>query len=302
MTLSVIMSTYNPDPNYLVSQIESIQEQSYAAHLFIRDDGSTVAESVSLLKELDTRSNITVVFGENLGFRASFLKALQMCPLSDYYSFCDQDDVWLKSKNECAVSILDENGARSSSNPYLCACHFSFCDENLNFVEGQQSNPYGQTFENALTEASVPGFVMTFNNSMRNYLLKLDPAKIPGHDWAAYSIATAFDCFIEDYSVSALYRRHSDNVSEGNEHGLKLLSFRVKTFLLNDGLSKLRLMYSDLLRVIGPDITSDRRRTLDQLNDYSLKGKIKKAFKMRMYRRTFFADLCVRIFFLIGRM
>lgn len=301
MSLTVVMSTYNPNPEYLANQVKSINDQTYSAVIYIRDDGSTEAASLEALIEVQKSGCAVVEMGQNLGFQAGFLTALRDCPVADYYAFSDQDDFWLPSKNLHSVEALDGKCASSSDLPYLYAAHFDFCDSKLTVQESQPPNPYGHTFANALTEAAVPGFVMTFNNAMRNALLSLDPAHIPGHDWAAYAIATARGSFIEGASVEALYRRHEKNVSEGNEKGFRLLLFRVRSFLLTDGLEKLRSMYIELYHVIGDSLSSRDKELLRSLCNWGYLGRLKKAVRPIRYRRTLAADLSVRIMFLLGR-
>lgn len=295
------MSTYNPNPDYLKSQVNSIVNQTYSSTIYIRDDGSANEDSLRVLDEVAKLETVVVEHGKNLGFQSGFLTALKNCPIADYYAFSDQDDFWLESKNARAVEELESKGAAASDLPYLVAPHFDFCDGDLKLQESQGPNPYGLTFANALTEAAVPGFVMTFNGAMRDKLLKLDPSRVPGHDWAAYAIATAFGTFIEDQSVQALYRRHGNNVSEGNEKGLKLLAFRLKSFLLTDGLSRLRSMYLELYRVLADELKENDRELLRSLCDWSFLGRCKKVVKPLRYRRTVSADLSARFMFLIGR-
>lgn len=301
MSLTVVMSTYNPNPDYLLTQVKSIADQIVSSTIYIRDDGSTQEGSLKALDEAARIDGVIVERGDNLGFQAGFLTALRNCPKADYYSFSDQDDYWLPDKNRRATELLDASDAAASDKPYLCASHFEFCDAELKVRESQGPNPYGHTFANALTEAAVPGFVMTFNNAMRDVLLRLDPARVPGHDWAAYAIATAFATFIEDESVQALYRRHANNVSEGNEKGLALFLFRLKSFLLTDGLARLRSMYLELYRVLGDKLKPQDRQLLKSLCDWSFAARCKKAFSPIKYRRTVSADVSARFMFLIGR-
>lgn len=295
------MSTYNPNPDYLKNQVKSIVDQTYSSTIYIRDDGSTKAESLRALDEVAKLDGVIVERGDNLGFQAGFLTALKNCPEADYYAFSDQDDFWLPSKNACAVEQLDEKGAAVSDLPYLVASHFGFCDADLKVQESQGANPYGHAFANALTEAAAPGFVMTFNGAMRCKLLLLDPSRVPGHDWAAYAIATAYGTFIEDQCVQALYRRHGNNVSEGNEKGFKLLAFRLKSFLLTDGLSRLRSMYLELYRVLGDDLDPKDKELLRSLCDWTFLARCKKVVRPKRYRRTLAADVSARFMFLIGR-
>ena len=104
--VSVLMSTYNGE-KYLHEQINSILgQQGVEIHLLIRDDGSSDG-TVEICKEYAKKYNqITFYQGENLGVGKSFLDLLKHAPDADYYSFADQDDVWLEDKIIRAVTMI----------------------------------------------------------------------------------------------------------------------------------------------------------------------------------------------------
>ena len=90
-----MMSTFNGERN-LVRQVKSILAQrGVRVLLTIRDDGSQ-ERTVSLLKEINRAyKNVEVVFGENIGYKKSFLSLFDYLNKdADYFAFSDQDDIW----------------------------------------------------------------------------------------------------------------------------------------------------------------------------------------------------------------
>ena len=159
------------------------------------------------------------------------------------------------------------------------------------------------TFENSLVEASVPGMVMFFNAAMRDLLLQADPGEIAGHDWLAYMIATGAGTVLIDCAETVLKRQHESNVSAGYVPPHKLLMFRVKRFLLGDGLVRLRTQYGEMLRRFGHLLDADDRWILEQ---FALPNSVIKALRKltwrKRYRPKLADEMAVRLMFLIGKL
>ena len=88
--IEILMSAYNGD-KFIEEQIESIMRQrDVDVHLTIRDDGSS-DETVSVIKKLQVKypNAISVHVGENIGYRKSFLRLLDLAVDADYYGFAD---------------------------------------------------------------------------------------------------------------------------------------------------------------------------------------------------------------------
>lgn len=94
-TVSVLLSTYNGE-KYLREQLDSLLvQQGVDLRIIARDDGSKDT-TVEILKEYagkDTR--VSFFEGKNVGPAQSFFDLIMKSPDSDYYAFCDQDDVWI---------------------------------------------------------------------------------------------------------------------------------------------------------------------------------------------------------------
>ncbi|MDA9289585.1 glycosyltransferase [Polaribacter sp.] len=98
--VAILLSTYNPNYELFVNQLKSIFNQDYKnIKLFIRDDGS----SKSKLKEIEdlikvSNFEVSLIKGENVGSKLSFIDLLNQVNYFDYYMFCDQDDFWYPNK------------------------------------------------------------------------------------------------------------------------------------------------------------------------------------------------------------
>ena len=105
--VAVLISTYNGE-KYIKEQIDSILNQTYKnIEIVIRDDGSSDS-TIEIIKEYQKKhSNIILKEGTNVGFIKSFFQLLGLAD-SDYYAYCDQDDVWMENKIELAVNALNE--------------------------------------------------------------------------------------------------------------------------------------------------------------------------------------------------
>ena len=102
--VAVVLSTYNGE-KYVKEQLDSILKQTYKnVEIIVRDDGSKDS-TVEIIKEYQEKhKNIKLVVGENLGFIKSFFELLKIAE-ADYYSYADQDDIWVKNKIELAVVV-----------------------------------------------------------------------------------------------------------------------------------------------------------------------------------------------------
>ena len=101
LSVVILLSTYNPRLDLLISQISSLNRQTYENILLvIRDDGSTKKSKADIKKVLQQyyHREYKIMFGNNLGSILSFEKLLQDSPDGDLFMFCDQDDIWFENK------------------------------------------------------------------------------------------------------------------------------------------------------------------------------------------------------------
>ncbi|WP_052248428.1 glycosyltransferase family 2 protein [Chryseobacterium taiwanense] len=231
-TLAILLSTYNGE-KYLKEQIDSILQQSFSHFdIYIRDDGSTDCTIDIIQEYINGYSNIHFFKGANLGAALSFMDLLKKVN-SDYYMFCDQDDVWLQNKIEKSISRIVQ--IETKGEPALVFSDAKIVDEKLNLVNNSFWN-YNKTFPEILLSnpkfISVfncsPGCTMIFNNELKKHLTDYDEDMLM-HDW--YIMIKALQKGVVSYINTSLmlYRQHSNNTIGANEVSVK--TFVNKVFL-----------------------------------------------------------------------
>lgn len=175
--IAILLSTYNGD-RYLKEQLDSLFNQTYKDWiLYIRDDGSTDSTLRIIEKYINTNSNIFLIKDskEHRGVLGSFLYLLENVH-SEYYMFCDQDDVWLPNKIETSYSeILNlENG--NVNIPALTFTDLCVVDETLSIISKSmwKYTRLDRVMSSKYLYVSpyITGCTMMFNNSARLCSLK----------------------------------------------------------------------------------------------------------------------------------
>ena len=208
-TVQVLLSTYNGE-KYLREQIDSILTQDGVnVKLLVRDDGSKDS-TISILREYGNRIN--VIYGDNVGPYKSFLVLLDLCDDADYYSFSDQDDVWLKDKLISGVKALENE---KNKIPLLYCSSLQRVNEKLE-LESVQSFPKLKTnIYSALVRERLAGCTFVFNNMLRN-LLKGSSKLDLNYSHDSWSVLMCYACggkVVFDRIPHILFRRYGTNVS-----------------------------------------------------------------------------------------
>ena len=111
----VCMATYEPAPELLARQLESLRAQTHADwRCVIRDDGSSPAtlEAIRALAAADDRF-VVVASGGNAGFYRNFERALEHVGRGTrFVALADQDDRWHPDKLAVLVDALERSGAQ----------------------------------------------------------------------------------------------------------------------------------------------------------------------------------------------
>lgn len=206
----VLLSTYNGQ-TYLQEQLNSILSQKFKGNIsvVVRDDGSS-DNTLTILKEWKHKENILVIPGENVGPKASFFELIKQSPPSDFYAFCDQDDVWESDKVAAGVEKLL---AMPQAEPNL---FFS----NAELVDGQLVS-YGELFHKVVPNYTVVGSMVCnpalgcttmFNIHLMDIVKTVDPVHTPMHDKFVLLTALLLGNVTYDHVASMRYRQHNLNV------------------------------------------------------------------------------------------
>src|SRR5215472_25663 len=108
---TILLCTLNGE-RFLAEQLASLEQQTFKNwKLIASDDGSSDGTKSILLsfQKSSTPSKIEIIDGPRRGAPANFL--FQACSknlVTEYYAFCDQDDVWGADKLGRAIDALKQ--------------------------------------------------------------------------------------------------------------------------------------------------------------------------------------------------
>lgn len=219
--LTILMSTYNGHL-YLDEQLESIYKQEglneFEVNIVIRDDGS-MDDTVQIIKKWSERMNITFYCGDNIGARNSFFWLITNAPESDYYAFCDQDDIW--KSNKLSISIKRIKEVHSSATLFF---------SNLEYIDGKgkalNKNMLNDEFRLSLERVFMcnpaNGCTMVWDKDLHGILKTVPYDTFTMHDEFACTVAMTMGQIIYDPVPSMYYRIHNDNVTQTNSLRKKL--------------------------------------------------------------------------------
>ena len=271
----VLLSTYNGE-QYLREQLDSLYAQEgVEMNLLVRDDGSKDS-TFSILEEYKSKyGRMDIIKGQNVGAGPSFLELIKIA-MSDYstyeyYSFCDQDDVWLNNKLNVAVRSLDS----SDSELKLYCGHATPTDQFLNPIKAPQMRRSYSLGSN-IVASRVLGCTMVFNKKLLLEVARIIPSiengalkdyKLPLHDgWTslvAYALGADVITSNEPYMY---YRQHGGNVVGSGKNTLHLLKARLFRYLRSENLKSKKCEIA--LRVYGNDIPEPSRIFIRQCANY----------------------------------
>jgi len=215
--VAVMMSTYNGH-RYLKEQLNSILAQSgVVVKCYIRDDGSTDDTLTVVRAYCQNHPEQIILFeGENIGCKASFrLLAGLVYEIDgekphDYYSFCDQDDVWLQDKLTSAARALSNH---DQALPLLYFSNLTLVDADLKVIKNAYKNEEASISKaNAIIEEFGTGCTMVFNRRALSLFLSFKPDISIFHDRWLYLLCVYAGQVVYDKHSYIYYRQHGSNV------------------------------------------------------------------------------------------
>ncbi len=292
--VNVLISTYNGE-KYIREQLNSIKRQTYKnIDIYVRDDGSSDG-TINILREYEKAGDIRFIEGTNKGFGGSFMELLKEADSGDYWSFCDQDDVWGKHKIQWAVEWLDN---QKVDMPLMFHSAYYLTDEKLN-VEGVVKPPLKEpSFCKSITEVTHMGFSSVINKELREEMLKANPDVLASHDHLAELIVMKFGDVYFDERPTSLHRRLTYSVSGSS------MRARIK-WLMNSlkGDTELTSVCKEFYRIYS-DLKNDSDYKVVSwfvYDRYSFIKAIKKAFYPHRWRSMLSSELIYRGLMLMGR-
>jgi glycosyltransferase involved in cell wall biosynthesis len=216
--VTILLCTLNGE-RFLAEQLASLKSQTFKNwKLIASDDGSwdrTKSILVAFQKSCQP-GKVEIIDGPRRGAAANFL--FQACAenlVSEYYAFCDQDDVWDADKLARAIDALERT---DSSIPALYGSRTRLIDEagsEIGFSPLFQRKP---EFRSALVQSIAGGNTMVFNQKARELVVFCGAdVDVPSHDWWLYQVTSACGGHVRyDAYPSVWYRQHTHNLIGAN--------------------------------------------------------------------------------------
>lgn len=297
-TVCILLSTYNGE-KFLETQLNSLINQTYEnKKIIIRDDGSSDSTLDILKKYQDEYPYITVRSENNVGVKKSFYKLLQFAvDKGFYFSFCDQDDVWLPEKVEKAVEAIEKQFTKEG---VLYCSALNLVDGELNFIKKTKDLVPGKT--NAVIQNIVTGCTMVLDKPMAEKVLAKEPDwyKTEMHDSWFYLVSSFLGNTIFDSNSYINYRQHGNN-----EVGLPTNKIQVvqNSFFgfKNEIQSKIhRKQLEEFYKLYSSNIYGEDKKLVELLisNDLSLKKRYEVIIKNKLYKQSKLKTLVFRILYI----
>lgn len=241
--ISILLATYNSEL-FIKEQIDSIINQTYRDWvLYVRDDCSKDSTPI-ILKEYENKypGKIIVLDNQHQSLRAylNFVELMKNV-VSQYYMFCDHDDIWIDRKIEYSIKKMKEQEAMYPNKPIVVHTDMHVVDNDIHIIADSfwkysKFMPNHVSFEELVLCNSVNGCTMLFNDLAKQVSMKnIKYARM--HDMlVAQSVAACRGIIVEIPEKTVFYRQHSCNVVGAKEVG-------VSTYL--NKLKKIKKVYQD---------------------------------------------------------
>lgn len=215
--VSILLSIYKPNVEFLRKQLISLNEQTYEnLDLIVWNDCPDDTTDYTLIFDECIKNFKYRMFNENknLGYTKAFEKLVTLAD-GYYVSFCDQDDIWKSDKiKKCVEELEKENGS-------YVVCDKGLIDSNNNLIKEsvrRTSKKSSETWSTGdyITDKAI---FVCFATGMsiiakREDVLSVTPFPITvAHDrWLAVALSVlGKPVFLEEPLV--LYRRTGKNAT-----------------------------------------------------------------------------------------
>jgi glycosyltransferase involved in cell wall biosynthesis len=303
--ICILMATYNGS-NYLSEQLLSIENQTYQNwRLIVSDDGSDDLTLV-VLKEFQSKwghDKLLILEGPRKGYCLNFLSmACNTDIRGDYYSFSDQDDVWMRDKLERACHHLRENSKPDI--PYAYGSRTKLVDKNLNPLGLSPEFHLPRSFRNAIVQNIAGGNTIMFNQATKVLLEKAGLQEVVSHDWWLYMLVVgAGGIFHYDSKPTLLYRQHSDALIGSNASFINRISRLI--LLLRGRFRHWNNINFNALSRCSHLLTKDNQIILDtysKLRTSTLKDRVRLLMVCGLYRQTRYGTLALWLATIINKL
>lgn len=259
-SVTVVLATYNGE-KYLREQLDSlVRQKGVLVKILVRDDGST-DKTHEILDEYQNRGLLSWYTGEHLNVQKGYLDLLKNAPKSDYYAFCDQDDVWDDDKLLLAATELDEMPV---DKPAMYYCGQRLVDENLKLISVHRIAANRNAHTNFLI-SNVAGCTAVFNQALVDAVNSKSPNFILMHDSWLFKICLALGGnYYADSAAHISYRQHGNNVA-GLNGGVRGKIRQVERYL---DVFEIQKQCKNLLACYADQMTPEYRDLTERICNY----------------------------------
>lgn len=306
LKVAVVLPTYNGE-RFVRQQVESVVSQVIDAQIdiFIRDDGSTdrtadIIEQLARKYDGGARRVIQVIDGRgNVGVPRGFYDLVQYAEDYDYYSFCDQDDVWEPNKLFRAVEHM---GKSDMGVPTVYCGSFDYCDSSGEHLRPCIPLPSHFDVSQTLFYTVRQGFTMVINGAARKrFIVDVCPGQ-EMHDRYLIRCGACLGVLLLDDEVTAHHVRHEEAVTSGDTNLYTALKYFVVNELLGDSASHDTDNLTYFLDLYRPGLSEN---CIDMLENFtcgdSIIKRLRKVFYPRRLRTSFGGELTARLLLLFGK-
>lgn len=313
-TIDILMATYN-SAEYVISQLQSIMEQTYPHfRITIRDD-SSLDHTVKLIEDFKSRypDKIHLIKGnENLGALGNFATLLNGAQ-ADYIMFSDADDIWLPNKIEESLALMQKNESLYGKEmPLLVHTDLAVADRNLqilnnSFWDYSKLKPErANSLNRLLAHNVITGCTMMINKFLLQ-LVKSIPKEAVMHDWWIGLVAAAFGRIDYLAKSTVLYRQHGKNdIGAKNWKAITTYLTYAKKGMHGFGREELRQRLlktirqaSHFLKHFDSSLDIHQKRVLENYVALGKTGVLKKRYlflKHRFFKNTLAKNIGVFLF------
>lgn len=291
--VAILLCTYCGQ-EFLQEQLDSFRAQTHLNWvLYVSDDGS----KDGTLKIIENFANkvgedrVIIFKGPRKGFAANFLSLIHHDEIeADYFSFADQDDVWLPEKLEVALNWLKQN---PENIPALYCSRTILID--ANGKDFGQSDLFSRppSFANALVQSIGGGNTMVLNRAARNLVSAHSPeGGIVSHDWWVYILVSGNQGNIRyDSKGYVKYRQHGGNLVGMN--GTWLARFKRVIQLFQGRFRIWNTMNITCIMNSPGFLTKDNFdivRKFELIRNYNFTRRLIEFHNLKLYRQTKLGD------------
>jgi glycosyltransferase involved in cell wall biosynthesis len=263
--VAILMGTLN-GARFLHEQLDSLQTQTHQNWVLIASDDGSSDDTIKILRAYQARwpdGKLIITKGPEQGFCVNFLSmACDPSIKADYYAFCDQDDVWLPTKLEIAISnIAAHQVHRDVTLPYLYCGRTTYVSEKSEPIGISPLFVFPAKFRNALVQSIAGGNTIVFNQETKYALEKVGVVNVPSHDWWLYLLVSGIGGEVYyDKVPQIFYRQHDDSIV-GENRSFTSKCFRAYT-LLQGRFRNWNTKNIEALRVVNGMLTEDNQEIL----------------------------------------